>query len=276
MRNITNKVAMKLRDSIVLRDHARIRFHETSGASASYSGVRNGTEFSGSITLAAAPTWTDGGAKCPSTNATVYGIATDASHADLVATCTPPVTGGIAFLWAFKQTAYSNNSSTNSDLLVFGNITSGGDGYRIGFVQGANNNVTMGMRGAGGSLVSNTKSANTLNAWVTVQQYLRSDNGNIAAYTAVNGAWSSAATVTDTGAFSHSPPDNYAAVCLFDSMASGPVAGSSFMNKGATDDKIIADLWIVPDTDGSLFGAMGSLATEHQAMFREKLRGLTR
>ena len=276
MRNNIQRGAIRLRDSIELRDHLRIRFHEASGTAVAYTGRRNGTDFSGSITLAAAPTWGSGGAKCPSSNATVYGIATQDSHPDLVALLTPNSGGGLAFLWSFFQTAYTNNSANNSDLLSFGNMNAGGDGYRIGFSQGANNNVTSGIRAIGGVNNANAKVANTLNTWQTVQQYIKTVDGALAAYSAVNGNWSSAAVVTDTGSFSHTAPANYNAVSIFNAMGSGPVVGSTFMNRGATDDKIISDLWVIPDADGSLLDSMATLALEHANFPRESLLSLAR
>lgn len=275
MRNISNRLSVKPRSAIVIPDHLRIRFHESSGTALPYTGKLNGTNFSGSLTFNAAPTWGNGGAKAPTTNTTVYALATQASHANLFSVLTPPSSGGLIFLWSYYQTAFTNNSGNPSEVLTWGNQFSGGDGYRVGFSQGVNNNISLGYRGAGeGSTSQASKADNTLSTQKTVQMYLKTTDGALAAYTAVDGAWASAASATSTGSFSHGAPANYTAAAIFTSVNTGPVVGNEYMNRGATDDKIISDLLVVRDTDGRLFANMATIAAEHAKYRQELLRAL--
>lgn len=275
MRNQNNKIALKPRSAIILPDHLRIRFHEASGTALPYTGKINGTAFSGSLTFSAAPTWGNGGAKAPTTNTTVHALATQASHGNLFSVLTPPASGGLIFLWSYYMTAFTNNSSIGSNVLTWGNQFSGGDGYRVGTVQGTNHNITLGYRGAGeGSTSQASKSDNTLSTQKTVQMYLKTTDGALAAYTAVDGAWASAGSATSTGSFSHGAPANYTAAAIFTSVNTGPVVGNEYMNRGATDDKIISDLLVIRDTDGSLFAKMATIAAEHAKYRQELLRAL--
>lgn len=275
MRNTVQRIGLKPRSGIVLPDHLSLKFHESSGAAVAYTGKRNGTAFSGSVTFNAAPTWGSGGAKAPTTNTTVYGLATQAAHPDLFAVLTPPQNGGLIFLWSYYMTAFTNNSSNASNLLAWGNQFSGGDGYRVGTVQGANHNLSLGFRGASeGSTSQASKADNTLSTQKTVQMYLKTTDGALAAYTAVDGNWSSAATASSTGSFSHGAPANYNAVGLFSSVNTGPAIGTEYMNRGASDDKIISDLLVVVDSDGSLLAEMATIAAEHGRYRRELLRSL--
>lgn len=269
---LNNKVKASLnpRSGIVLPDHLRIRFHEASGTSLPYTGKLNGTAFSGSLTLGAAPTWGSGGAKPPASNTTCHALATQAAHANLFSVLTPPANGGLIFLWSYYMTAFTNNSGNGSMLFGWGNVYSGGDGYVFGTSQGANHNVLMQIRGVGGSVKSASKADNNLSVQKTVQQYLKTTDGAIAAYTAIDGNWSAAGSATDTTSFSHGAPANHPAASVFTTVATGPTAGTEYANRGATDDKIFSDLLIVRDSDGSLYDQMAEIAAEH-AKYRQEM-----
>ena len=271
MRNQSPRISLSPRSGVVLPDHVRIRFHQESGAALPYTGKLSGTPFSGSLTFNVAPTWGNGGAQAPTTNSTVYALATKASHANLFSVLTPPTDGGLIFLWSYYMTAFTNNAGAAANVLAWGNTFAGGDGYKIGFSQGVNNNAYLQWRGIGaGSVTQASKLANNLSVENTVQQYLKTTDGALAGYTAVNGNWSSSAAATDSNSFSHGDPANYVAAAVFTSVNAGPVAGSEYLNRGSTDDKIISDLLVVRDTDGSLFANMATIAAEH-AKYRQEL-----
>jgi len=275
MRNARSQFSLKPRSGISLPDHLRVKFHESSGAAVAYTGKLNGTAYSGSVTFNAAPTWGNGGGKAPTTNTTVYGLATKAAHADLYNTLMPPSGGGLIFLFSYYQTAFTNNSGSPSTLLGWGNVFSGGDGYELSFAQGANNNIALYFRGVGaGSQSSAIKADNNLNVWKTVQMYLDCRAGSLAAYTAVDGNWAAAGTGSSTDSFSHGDPANYTAACIFTSVATGPARGTEYMNRGATDDKIISDLLVIRDSGCALLSSMSTIAAEHALYRRELLRSL--
>ena len=276
MRNaIKQAPALKPRSGIILPDHVSIKLHEQSGSTVAYTGKLNGTGFSGSFSISAAPTWVDGGAKPPSSNTTVKGVAAASSHPELLSVLTPPANGGLIFLWSYYMTAYTNNAGSPSILLQFGNMVSGGDGYRVGVSQGSNHNVIAQFRGVGeGAASQATALNNTLSSRQTVQQYIKTTDGALAAYSAVNGNWSSAGAATTTGSFSHTAPAGFDGVSLFTNQTSGPTSGVENMNRGATDDKILSDLLIVVDGTGALLAEMPEIASEHAQYFREKLWAL--
>lgn len=272
MRNQSSKIAISPRSAIVLPDHLRVRFHETSGAAVAYTGKLSGTAFSGSLTFNAAPTWGSGGAQAPTTNSTVHAIATQAAHPELYATLTPPSAGGLIFLWSYYMTAYTNNSSSGSILLGWGRMGSGGDGYQIGTAQGANHNVITQFRGvSSGTTSSASKADNTLSAQKTVQAYIKGVSGSLAAYTAIDGNWSAAASATAAESFG---TGGLTAVSFFSNVGTSSAVGTEYLNRGATDDKRVSDLLVIRDTDGSLFSQMAVIAEEHAKNRMELLRSL--
>lgn len=271
---LNNKVrtAVKPRSGIILPNHLRVRFHESSGAAVAYTGKLNGVDFSGSLTFNAAPTWGEGAALAPTSNTTVRAIATQSAHPELFAVLTPPQGGGLIFLWSYYMTAYTNNGGNPSILLGWGRVSSGGDGYSIGTSQGANHNVLVYFRGIGeGAFTQASKADNTLSVQKTVQQYLKCTPGALAAYTAIDGNWSSASSATSIGTLG---TGGFTAASFFSNVASNTAAGTEYWNLGATDNKRVSDLLVIRDEDGSLFSQMATIAAEHAANRRELLWAL--
>ena len=161
-----------------------------------------------------------------------------------------------------------------SDVLQWGNKFTTGYGYSLSFSLGANANIGVVFRETGASGDTTAyKANNTANSWQTVQQYLQCVPGDLAAYTAVNGNWASAATGTNAGTMPATLQSGYG-VSLFAGHSSGPTVSAAKINRSASEDIQIADIWAIRDDDGSLYGEMSAIAAEHAIYWREFLRAL--